>query len=200
MLAGCGWAPLYADRAAGPADTELAAIKVAPIPERIGQSLALGLRQWLNPTGAPVPSRYLLRTLLQTTRLDLGILSLGFGTRARFDVVANFTLIDIATSAPLFTATSHAAESFDIVSNYYSNVVAEEAARERAAEEIRRDIVTQLTAFLQRRAAPAARSVNRGPSRSESSLRSRPGALRRSGRQSEAAAAPALAYDRNAAA
>ena len=78
-LAGCGWVPLYADRAAGPADTELAAIKVAPIPERIGQSLALGLRQWLNPTGEPVPSRYLLRTLLQTSQLDLGISSSALG-------------------------------------------------------------------------------------------------------------------------
>ena len=52
VLTGCGWAPLYADRAAGPADTELVAMKVAPIPERIGQSLALQLRQWLNPTKA----------------------------------------------------------------------------------------------------------------------------------------------------
>jgi LPS-assembly lipoprotein len=154
-LTGCGWTPLYADRAAGPADAELAAIKVAPIPERIGQLLALGLRQWLNPTGAPVPSRYLLRTLLQTTRLDLGILPLGLGTRARFDVVATFTLTDIATGAALFTASSHASESFDILANYYANVVAEEDARERAIEEIRRDIVTQLTVFLQRRAAQA---------------------------------------------
>ena len=89
-LAGCGWVPLYADRAAGPADKELAAIKVAPIPERIGQSLALGLRQWLNPTGEPVPSRYLLRTLLQTSQLDLGMIQFGLGTRARFDVTREF--------------------------------------------------------------------------------------------------------------
>ncbi|MGE0258256.1 MAG: LPS assembly lipoprotein LptE [Alphaproteobacteria bacterium] len=155
-LGGCGWAPLYADRAAGPADQELAAIKVAPIPERIGQVLALDLRQWLNPNGDPVPSRYLLRTLLQTTRFDLGILSIGVGTRARFDAVANFTLFDIATSTPLFAATTHTGESFDILSNYYADVVAEEAVRERAAKEISRDIVAQLTAFLQRRAAPAA--------------------------------------------
>jgi len=154
-LTGCGWAPLYADRATGPADRELAAIKVAPIPERIGQNLALQLRQWLNPKGEPVPSRYLLRTLLQTTRLDLGIISFGLGTRARFDVTATFALIDIASGAALFNATSHAAESFDIVANYYANVVAEEHARERAVEEIRRDMVTQLTAFLQRRAASA---------------------------------------------
>jgi LPS-assembly lipoprotein len=155
-LSGCGWAPLYADRAAGPADAALAAIKIAPIPERVGQKLAFGLRQWLNPAGAPVPSRYLLRILLQTSRLDLGIIPLGLGTRARFDVVATYTLSEIATGTPLFTASSHSAESFDIVANYYSNVVAEEDARERAIEAIRRDIVTQLTLFLQRRAAQSA--------------------------------------------
>ena len=91
-LTGCGWAPLYADRETGPADAELAAVKVAPIPERAGQILALGLRQWLNPTGAPVPSRYLLRTVLTISRLDLGILTFGLGTRARLDVIATFTL------------------------------------------------------------------------------------------------------------
>ena len=94
----------------------------------------------------------------EVSRLDLGILTYGLGTRARVDVSATFTLYEIATSTPLLNATSHAAELFDIVSNYYSNVVAEEAARTRATEEIRRDIVTQLTAFLQRRAATAAAS------------------------------------------
>src|SRR4051794_39615941 len=97
-LTGCGWAPLYADRETGPADADLAAIKVAPIPERAGQILALGLQQWLNPSGAPVPSRYLLRTLLTVSRLDLGILTFGLGTRARLDVLATFTLYEIATS------------------------------------------------------------------------------------------------------
>ncbi|MBV9018252.1 MAG: hypothetical protein JO058_21585, partial [Alphaproteobacteria bacterium] len=43
-LPGCGWTPLYADLETGPADAELRAIKVSPIPERIGQRLALGLR------------------------------------------------------------------------------------------------------------------------------------------------------------
>lgn len=155
MLTGCGWEPLYADRAAGPADAALAAIKVAPIPERVGQVLALRLRQWLNPAGEPVASRYLLRTLLQTTRLDLGTLLVGSATRARLEAYANFTLIDIASGAALFTGTSRAADSFDIGTNYYSNVVADQDARERVVEEIGRDMVTQLTTFLQRRAAEA---------------------------------------------
>jgi hypothetical protein len=47
----------------------------------------------------------------------------------------------------------HTSESFDILANNYASVVAEEDARIRAVEELRRDIVTRLTLFLQRRAA-----------------------------------------------
>ena len=155
-LAGCGWTPLYADPASGPSDAELRAIRVAPIPERIGQKLAIGLRDSLNPTGEPAPQRYLLRTTLQTARLDLGVLTQGAGTRGRFEATANYALTDIRSGAQIFAATSRAAESFDILANYYSNLVAEEDARTRAAEELRRDMLTQLTLFLQRRVAAAA--------------------------------------------
>src|SRR5216683_7816606 len=67
-LGGCGWAPLYADRESGPADEEFRAIRVAPISERIGQKLAVALRQSLNPGGEPASQRYLLRVTLQTAR------------------------------------------------------------------------------------------------------------------------------------
>src|SRR5438874_12083109 len=73
VLGGCGWAPLYADRETGPADEEVRAIRVAPISERIGQKLALALRESLNPAGEPPPQRYLLRTTLSTSRQDLGV-------------------------------------------------------------------------------------------------------------------------------
>src|ERR1700688_691197 len=72
-LGGCGWAPLYADPETGPADEELRAIRVATIPERIGQRLALALRESLNPNGEATKQRYLLQTTLQTVRLDLGV-------------------------------------------------------------------------------------------------------------------------------
>ena len=50
VLCGCGWEPLYADLQTGPASEELRAIKVQPIPERIGQRLEIALRNSLNPT------------------------------------------------------------------------------------------------------------------------------------------------------
>jgi LPS-assembly lipoprotein len=156
VLGGCGWAPLYADPETGPADEELRAIRVAPISERIGQRLELALRESLNPTGEPTPQRYLLRTTLQTVRLDLGIQKQGFGTRGRIDAYGYFFLNDSKSGASLLSGSSHVSESFDILANEYSNVVAEDDARTRAVEEMRRDIVSRLTVFLQRRAAERA--------------------------------------------
>jgi LPS-assembly lipoprotein len=155
-LGGCGWAPLYADLEAGPASEELRAIKVAPIAERIGQRLALALRQSFNPAGEPSPQRYLLRTILSTARQDIGVQTQGLGTRAKLDAFANFSLNDITTGTQLFLGTSHVAESFDIEANQYSNVVAEDDARTRAVEDMRRDIVNRVTLFLQRRVAEQA--------------------------------------------
>ena len=151
-LPGCGWTPLYADLETGPADADLRAIKVSPIAERIGQRLALGLRESLNSDGAPTPQRYRLDILLTTARADLGIQSTGLGSRGKLDATANLTLRDIKTGAPLLTTASHVAESFDIVANEYASLVAEDDARTRAAEELRRDILTRLILFFQRRA------------------------------------------------
>ena len=142
-------------------DEELRAIRVAPISERIGQRLALALRQSLNPTGEPTPQRYLLRTTLQTVRLDLGVQTQGFGTRGRLDAYGGFYLSDSKSGAQLFSASSHVSESFDILANEYSNVVAEDDARTRAVEEMRRDIVSRLTVFLRNRAAE--RAASSGP-------------------------------------
>ena len=155
-LSGCGWRPLYADRETGPADAELRAIKVDPIAERIGQRLALALRESLNPDGLPAPQRYRLSILLITLRSDLGIQSTGLGSRGKLDATANITLRDIKTGATLLYMTSHVADSFDILANEYASVVAEDDARTRAVEELRRDIVTRLTLFLQRRMAERA--------------------------------------------
>src|SRR6266852_7291563 len=152
-LAGCGWAPLYADREAGPADEELRAVRVAPIAERIGQKLALALRESLNPGGGAAPQRYNLRITLRTARADLGVQTQGLGTRGRLDAFANFALSDSRSNADLLSGMSHVSESFDILANEYSNVVAEDDARSRAVEEMRRDIVSRLTVFLQRRVA-----------------------------------------------
>lgn len=151
--AGCGWEPLYADRETGTADADLRATKVDPILDRIGQRLELGLRRAFNPTGEPVPVRYVLHTILTVARQDLGVQSQGLGTLGRVDLSATFILGDAKTGAQLLSSTIHTADSFDIVANEYAAVVAEEDARNRALDELRRDMVDKLTLFFQRRAA-----------------------------------------------
>jgi LPS-assembly lipoprotein len=154
-LAGCGWEPLYANRETAQADADLRAIKVMPIPERIGQRLERALRQSFNPEGQSTPVKYVLSVTLQATVADLGIQSQGLGTRGEAQVYATYRLLNPANGALLQASTIHAGESFDIQANGYSTVVAQEDALVRASEEIRREIVTRLTLFLQKKALAA---------------------------------------------
>ena len=156
-LLGCGWEPLYANRDTAAAGAELRAVKVNPIPERIGQRLAWALRVAFNPDGEPTPQRYVLRTQLTAVRADLGVQTTGIASRSKLDAIARLTLADLKTNAVLWAATSHVAESFDIQVNEYASIVAEDDARTRAVDELRRDIVDRLTIFLQNRTADAAK-------------------------------------------
>lgn len=152
-LSGCGWAPLYAEPASGPASEELRAIYVEPILERIGQRLQIALRSSLNPTGEPTPQRYRLRTTLATYLTNLGIESQGLASLGKLDVYATYNLIDNKTHQVLLVNTVHVANSFDLNPNQYSTVVGEDDAAVRSAAELNQEIVTRLALFMERRLA-----------------------------------------------
>ena len=152
-LLGCGWEPLYADPQTGPASEELRAIKVNPIPERIGQRLEIALRNSLNPSGEPTPPRYVLNTSLISVLGNLGIQSEGLATLGQVDAFATFTLVDLQNNATLLTNTIHVANSFDLNPNQYSTIVGEDDARVRSVSELDQEIVARLTMFMQRRIA-----------------------------------------------
>ncbi|HEV2187918.1 MAG TPA: LPS assembly lipoprotein LptE [Stellaceae bacterium] len=150
LLAGCGgWEPLYANRDTGPADAALQAIKVAPIPERVGQNLEFGLRNSLNPNNVPGPQLYTLSVTVATSTQDLGIQSQGIGTRGEVQLIATYRLIENKTGKVLQTGTVHSNDSFDIQANGYSTVVAQNDAYTRCVEQTRREIVARLNLFLQ---------------------------------------------------
>jgi LPS-assembly lipoprotein len=153
MPVGCGWEPLYGDIETDPASAELRAIKVDPIAERIGQRLAIALRNSLNPTGEPTTQRYQLSTTLTTYLSNLGIQSQGLATLGQIDAYATYKLVELKTGSVLLTNTVHVANSFDLNPNQYSTIVGEDDARNRSVAELDQEIVTRLTAFLQRRAA-----------------------------------------------
>ena len=153
MLSSCGWAPLYADTDTEAASEELRAIKVDPIPERIGQRLEIALRNSLNPTGEPTLPRYRLGTTLAVTLSNFGIQSQGLATLGQIDAIATFKLVDLQTGGVLLTNSVHVANSFDLNPNQYSTVVGEDDAGVRSVAELDQEIVTRLTLFMQRRVA-----------------------------------------------
>lgn len=148
-LAGCGWEPLYADPETGKSSVALRAIKVMPIPERTGQILETGLRQSLNPDHIPTKELYNLNVTLVTSLQDLGIQSQGLGTRGEVQLAATYRLTQIAGNKVLQTASIRGTDSFDIQANGYSTVVAQDDAKARVVEELRREIVARLTMFMQ---------------------------------------------------
>jgi LPS-assembly lipoprotein len=153
LLSGCGWTPLYADVDTQAASEELRAIKVEPIPERIGQRLEIALRNSLNPTGDPTPPRYRLGITIAIWLGNLGIQSQGLATLGQIDVYATFRLVDLQTGSILLTNSVHVANSFDLNPNQYSTIVGEDDAGIRSVAELDQEIVTRLTLFMQRRMA-----------------------------------------------
>ena len=155
-LCGCGWVPLYADPQSSPASAELRAIRVEPIPDRIGQRLELALRTSLNPTGEPTKERYRLQTSLRFSLSALGLVSQGTSTIGRVDLTATYRLLDSKDSAVLLTNTVHSQNSFALNPNQYSTVVGEYDAGARSVVELNDEIVTRLTLFFQHRLAEKA--------------------------------------------
>jgi leucyl-tRNA synthetase len=152
-LASCGWAPLNADMEAGPAAEELRAIRVDPIPERLGQRLRMALRNSFNPSGEPARQRYILRVAPLVGLSNLGIQAQGLGTLGQLDISVTYSLIDMESGKILLTNTIHVANSFDLNPNQYSTVVGEDDAAVRSVVELNQEIVTRLTLFMQRRIA-----------------------------------------------
>ena len=152
-LSGCGWAPLYGDPEVGPAGEELRAIRVDPIPERIGQRLEMALRNSLNPSGEPTPPRYVLRSTPSVSLSNLGIQAQGLATLGQLDVTVTYVLVDMQSGKTLLANTVHVANSFDLNPNQYSTIVGEDDAGVRGVAELNQEIVTRLTLFMQRRIA-----------------------------------------------
>jgi LPS-assembly lipoprotein len=151
MVSSCGWAPLYADTEGGPAGEELRAIRVDPIPDRLGQKLEMALRNSLNPSGEPTKPRYVLRTTPTVRLSNLGIQAQGLASLGQLDVSLSYALLDLQSGAPLLNGTVHVANSFDLNPNQYSTIVGEDDAAVRSVAELDQEIVTRLTLFMQRR-------------------------------------------------
>lgn len=151
-LAACGFQPLYGS--GGPANegasAELAAVRIEPLRDRVGQQMHNFLRDRLNPGGQPIAPDYRLRVRLTETVTELGVLRDETASRANLKLVADFSLLPFDADAPLFSGQSSSTTSYDILSNPFATTVSEDDARERALREVADDIQTRLALYFQR--------------------------------------------------
>jgi LPS-assembly lipoprotein len=155
-LGGCGFHPLYAPRGPQDWDPDLAAISVAPIRDRSGQILALALREYLNPGGAPVPARWLLATSLTISRVDLGIQRNATAISSEVTVSVSYVVSDIKTGQAVYTSTSRASGDFDRLNDAYATQVAGDDAQERALHQVAEEIALRMALFVRQQRAKRA--------------------------------------------
>jgi LPS-assembly lipoprotein len=149
-LAACGFHPLYGETSAGAYDPKLAAIKVQPVRDRIGQILVSSLSQQLNPTGQPVPALYVLNVQMSVARSDLGIRRDNTSTRGELSINATVSLHEAQGDKIVYSDAVRTVTSFNLPDNAYAATVAEDTARTEAADELGREIAERLAVFMHR--------------------------------------------------
>ena len=156
-LSACGFEPLYArpdGNAVTPSD-EMAAIRILPLQDRVGQQMHNFLRDRLNPRGQPQAPRYELQVTLTELREDLGIRKDETATRGNLTMSANFVLLDARSKNALLSGLSRSTNSFNILQDQFATLFSENDARERALRELSDDIRLRLGIYFSRARAGA---------------------------------------------
>lgn len=158
-VSACGFEPLY-DRPAAPSaegpQAQMAAVRIAPMPDRIGQQMHNFLRDRLNPFGQPADPAYLLTVGLSESIEELGVRKDETATRANLTVYATFELRDAASGKQLFQGRQSSINSYNILDNQFATIFSERDARERGLRELSDAISTRLGVYFARTGGQAA--------------------------------------------
>ena len=148
FLSGCGFGPLYGKNNARIVP-ELSAIKITPIKDRSGQILRNYLLNDLTPRGEPQKPRYTLRVTLTESIQNLGIQKDETATRANLINTVDYKLTRKVDGADIYSGISLSTSSYDILTNQFANLAAEQDARnhnlKRLSEEIKLNLSFSLS-------------------------------------------------------
>lgn len=153
LLTGCGFRPLYGRKSFGAVDAQLAQVKIATIPDRVGQQLHNYLLDRINRKGRPDRPDYLLTVHARVSIQRQALEQDRTATRAMLVFSAEFQLQDIATDRVLFTNRARSVTSYDIVTSAIATRSAELDATDRAAREVSEEIRMLLALYFQHRAS-----------------------------------------------
>lgn len=164
----CGFRPLYGGAPGGETAAELASIEVVAPATLVGQFLKNRLLDDLNPSGMTVATRYRLTLDLRRNETALAIQLDDTITRFDLTLAAFFALTSLETggaapasaaleggaaSQPAYRSAVRRVASYNVVTDPFATLMAEQDAERRAATELSRAIRTLLTLHFQNGAA-----------------------------------------------
>ena len=147
-LSGCGLRPLYGGGVAGPVQSTLAAIEVAPIEGQAGWLVGNALRDRLD-TGRDQAARYRLDIRLDDRIAGLGVRSDDSVARERRTLRARYQLVDLGTGLVVLDATAGSDAGIDVVGSEYATIAAERSALERLSDIVADQIVARVARYAQ---------------------------------------------------
>lgn len=156
-LAGCGFAPLYGERAGTEATvSKLASVDVSVAETALGRTLKYNLLDRLSESGAaPAGAAYQLVLTPTSYSQDVAIQQNAAVTRANFVLVVPFKLVDMATGKTVLKSTARSRTSYNRSESEFANLTSAREAEKRTAEAIADDIKLQLSVFFDRQATAA---------------------------------------------
>jgi len=144
VLAGCGFRPLYGGSENTAINSQLGAIQIATIEDRVGQKVHNLLLDRLNPRGRPQSPLYTLSLKAQISKEEIGLKITEVATRAKLTLSANYFLTDNQSGSILAEGSVRSVNSYNIPESEFARVTAENDATDRAAREISDEIKTRL--------------------------------------------------------
>jgi LPS-assembly lipoprotein len=147
---GCGFRPLYGGGSAGAGGddsiaAELAATRVALIPDRFGQLMRRGLQQRLGSGRDGQTARYELLVGPSFATEGLGVQRDGSATRVRYVATANWTLLRLEPRETVANGFERAIEAFNIQPNqFFAADTSRDATERRLAESLAEEVVVRL--------------------------------------------------------
>jgi LPS-assembly lipoprotein len=157
-LSGC-IQPLYGPLAdgGGSVATEMQAVSIEPIPDRLGHYLENELIFGFNGTGSRVPPRYrLFVSVTEATQTPLVDTVTGQASAANVLVTANFRLEHATGGPPIYKDTATVVASYDRTTQRFASVRAARDAEIRDAERLADQIRTRIAAIFAAGAPPQA--------------------------------------------
>jgi LPS-assembly lipoprotein len=147
-LAGCNLRPLHGGARGAALNRDLAAIEVDPSDRRLDQAMRNFLIEELNPAGVQLPPEYRLTVELQRAKNALAIQLDDVATRYDLSLAATFELKAKGDGRVLYRSAIRRVVSYNVRSEPFATLVAEQDAERRAAREVSRQIRTQLALYF----------------------------------------------------